>query len=661
MESVSSLVEALRTYQLLEPAQLDEVAGALEKGFTDPRTLAKELLRRGWLTAYQINSLFQGRGKELLLGTYVLLERLGEGGMGLVFKARHVKLGRVVALKVIRKEKLANPQAIRRFKREIQMASKLSHPNVVLAFDADQVGSTHFYAMEYVDGSDLAERLEEPTPLPVAEARDYLRQAARGLQHAHERGLVHRDIKPANLLVTGGGRLKILDMGLARLNNPALDDLETSHLTQEGSVMGTVDYLAPEQALDSHTVDIRADLYGLGCTIYHLLTGQVPFPGGTALQRLLRHREELAQPVEELRPDVPPHLAGIIRKLMAKRPEDRYQSPAELLAALESDANAPSQEGTSQRVSPDEPVASSNAPIGSSTTELASTWAAVVADSRSSSVLIERRSTAQRRLVLMATTCGAMLFCFAGLLVAVIAKQAQKPADTRPSDVAAGSGTSPMSALKVLLDKADDPRNNREELRLALLDFRVKFPGTPQARTAGEHLVHFESPLDRLDPSQSKINDRFLQPDARKFLVGMLGRPRNPRDSIPLWTVAFSPDGKTIATGGQEGKIRLWEGNTGEERRQPLGEHQGPITAVAFAPSGQTLASASHDNTIKLWNMSTGKMTFNLKGHNHIVSAIAFAPTASDWLPRATTARSGSGAWQPATRLPHSVSTPSRS
>lgn len=615
MESVQSLIEALRTYQLLEPEQIEQIAG---ERFTEPRTLAKELLRRGWLTAYQINSLFQGRGKDLVLGTYVLLERLGEGGMGLVFKARHVKLGRTVALKVIRKEKLAHPESIRRFRREIQLASKLSHPNVVLAFDADEVGSTHFYAMEYVEGTDLARRLAEPAPLPVAQACDYLRQAALGLQHAHERGLVHRDIKPANLLVTQGGQLKILDMGLARLNNPALDDLANSHLTQQGSVMGTVDYLAPEQAMDSHNVDTRADLYGLGCTIYHLLSGQVPFPGGTALEKLLRHREEQARPIEQLRPDVPPQLAGIIRKLMAKRREDRFTSPADLLAALARPVEPPANGAPAATV----PAA----PGESTTTELASTWAAVVADSPSTPLLVERRTNRRRQLLLTALTSGLMLLCFAGLLVAVIAKQVRNHADTRPGDAVAASDTSPMSALKSLLDRAGDPRSNRDEVRLALLDFRVKYPGTSQAKIAAEHLVHFESPLDRLDPAELKFPDRLLPAEPRKLLVAMLGRPRNPRDAVPMWTATFSPDGKTIAGSGQEGKIRLWEGNTGEEKRRPLGEHQGPVTAVAFSPNGLTLASASHDNTIKLWSMSSGSMTFHLKGHNHIVSSITFSP-----------------------------------
>jgi serine/threonine protein kinase len=225
------------------------------------------LLHRGWLTAYQANLLLQGRGSELVLGSYLLQERLGEGGMGAVFKALHRTLGREVALKVIRKERLANPHAVKRFRREVRAAAQLTHPTIVLAFDADQVGSNHFLVMEYVKGSDLSQRVKRHGPLPIDQGCDCIRQAALGLQHAYEKGLIHRDIKPANLLLTPQGEVKVLDMGLARLASDPEATQASSTLTQEGVVMGTPDYLAPEQALGSPEVDIRADLYALG---FHL-------------------------------------------------------------------------------------------------------------------------------------------------------------------------------------------------------------------------------------------------------------------------------------------------------------------------------------------------------------------------------------------------------
>ena len=243
-----------------------------------------------------------------------------------------------MALKLIRKERIDNPDAVRRFQREIRAAAQLDHPNIVRALDANEVGGTHLLVMEYVQGTDLAKLVKKDGPLPVDKACDYCRQAAVGLQHACERGLVHRDIKPHNLLLTPAGVVKILDMGLARLDRRA-DDEASSTMTQEGAVMGTLDYIAPEQAMDSHDVDVRADLYSLGCTLYFLLTGKVPFPGGEALQKLLKHRLDEPVPVEQLRRDVPPGVAAVVRRLMAKRPEDRYQTPAEAAAALASAAH----------------------------------------------------------------------------------------------------------------------------------------------------------------------------------------------------------------------------------------------------------------------------------------------------------------------------------
>jgi serine/threonine-protein kinase len=344
IDSLVDFFEALCNYRLLAPDQLEEVTRALWPKFPDARALARELIRRDWLTPYQANQLLQGRGDRLALGQYLLLERLGEGGMGQVFKARHHGLGRVVALKLVRKDRLANPDAVRRFYREIQAAARLYHPNVVQSFDADEVDGLYFYIMEYVPGIDLARLVKQKGPLPAAEACEYVRQAALGLQHAYEHGLVHRDIKPANLLLTsraaGGGRppealIKVLDMGLARLLQPPEEgEAGTGELTHEGVIIGTLDYIAPEQARNAHGVDIRGDLYSLGCTLYFLLAGRAPFPGRNTTEKLLRHQMEPPRPLSQFRADVPPAMAGIVARLMAKRPEDRFQTPAELALAL---------------------------------------------------------------------------------------------------------------------------------------------------------------------------------------------------------------------------------------------------------------------------------------------------------------------------------------
>jgi len=332
VDTTVSLLTVLRRQQLLEPAQLDELTH-LAPRFPDPRALARELLTRGWLTPFQLNQLFQGRN--LVMGGYVLLERLGEGGMGKVFKARHQKLNRIVALKVIKSEHTANDSAARRFAREIEVAAKLSHPNVIQAFDADQHGDDCFFVMEYVEGIDLSCLVRKNGPLPVAQGCDCIRQAALGLQHAHERGMIHRDVKPSNLLLTArDGVIKVLDLGLARpTQTEGAQDL-SSTLTQVGAIIGTPDFISPEQSRSARTADGRADLYSLGCTFYYLLTGQVPFPGGNITEKLLKHHLDTPKPLPLLRPDVPAAVAGVVERLMAKRPEDRFKTAAEVAAYL---------------------------------------------------------------------------------------------------------------------------------------------------------------------------------------------------------------------------------------------------------------------------------------------------------------------------------------
>jgi eukaryotic-like serine/threonine-protein kinase len=344
INSIPSFVEALRESRSLRPAHLEEVSCRLQTRFVNPRLLARELLDRGWLTAYQLNQIFLGRGGDLAIGPYVLLHRIGEGGMGQVFKAWHRHLDRVVALKVIRKDKLDNPETVRRFLREIELAARLSHPNIVASYDAGEIGGLRYIALEYVEGIDLAKLVKEGGPLPVAQACDFVRQVALGLQHAHERGLVHRDIKPSNLLLCRttsahgegplglvAGTVKILDMGLARLQSPPNPGEE---LTQDQATLGTPDFISPEQARDARSADIRSDIYSLGCTFYYLLTAKVPFPEAAAMEKLLKHWIEEPVPIEERRPEVAPEVADILRKLMAKRPEDRYQAPIEIVAAI---------------------------------------------------------------------------------------------------------------------------------------------------------------------------------------------------------------------------------------------------------------------------------------------------------------------------------------
>ena len=306
------------------------------------KTVARELVEKGLLTKFQAERILAGMTDGFVMGQYRILDELGRGGMGRVFKAEHMTMGRIVALKILNPTLTKTAKARQLFHREVKAAAKLNHPNIVTAFDANQVGDRCFLVMEFVDGPNLQDFVKEHGPLPINQACDYIRQTAIGLQYAHDLGMVHRDIKPANLLVqkidskatTNTSNLKILDFGLARLTGP--EDQSASHESsiESNTVMGTPDFLSPEQARNLATVDRRSDLYSLGCTFYVLLTGEVPFPGGTTMEKLVRQSTEAPRPVQSLRPDIPDEVAAIVHQLLEKKQDDRFQSGAELAAVL---------------------------------------------------------------------------------------------------------------------------------------------------------------------------------------------------------------------------------------------------------------------------------------------------------------------------------------
>src|SRR5581483_8080916 len=230
------------------------------------------------------------------------------------------------------------PEAVERFGREVKAAAKLDHPNIVKAYDAERAGDLQLLAMEYVEGLSLADVLAKKGPLPIPNACHYVRQAALGLQHAHEKGMVHRDLKPHNLMLTPKGVVKILDFGLAKLVS---ERQKQGGLTHDNAVMGTPQYLAPEQATDSKSADIRADIYALGCTLYDLLAGRPPFAGDNPIQVVIAHIEQAPPPLEGLRPDVPPALAALVARMLAKDPAQRPQTPKEVADALAPFAKPP--------------------------------------------------------------------------------------------------------------------------------------------------------------------------------------------------------------------------------------------------------------------------------------------------------------------------------
>jgi serine/threonine protein kinase len=604
--SARAFLDVLAGCQLVAPAQLDELQAVT---WDSAHALGKDLLQRGWLTPYQVNQVLLGRGPDLILGPYVLLERLGEGGTGQVFKARHQHLRRIVALKQIRKELLTDPEVVGRFYREIQVVSQLDHPNVVHAFDAGPIGTSHCLVMEYVEGTDLARLVRQSGPLPVNHAAEYIRQAALGLQHAHERGLVHRDIKPSNLFLVSGespkastthhspltthpntpwGVIKILDLGLARLRRGV--DAPHSNiphppgaLTPVGAVMlGTPDYVAPEQALDFHSADIRADIYSLGCTFYHLLTGRPPFVGGSIARKLLRHQQSHPTAIEVLRSDLPPELAGALRRMMAKDPKHRYQTPAEVAAVLEGWL-------TTGKVPPQAPAVVS-APA-----------APPAATAPTAPPPRPRRARTHPFHWVAAAVLASV-----GLAVVAL------PFAFRPAPATVASATqSPEPALPPL-----------EQLALAGI--------APEDRAAWqpEELVGVVGKRG-LEPMRSVA----ISPDSKYVALGgghgvLIGEIATGRRWTPqpersmVWAVAFGPAGRNVTWAAEDRKLRSAELPPADVRILP-NAHEKRITALAYSPDGKQLASAGQEGSLKLWEGPRDKPTL-LQDKGPPINALAF-------------------------------------
>lgn len=333
--TVDDLLKLIRKSGMVDEPRLDaylerqRINGPLT---TDVRKLAGLMVRDGLLTYFQAEQFMLGKWRGFTIGKYKLLERIGFGGMGQVFLCEHMYMRRRVAIKVLPPAKAEEPAALGRFYREARAAAALDHPNIVRTHDIDQDGNLHFLVMEYVDGSSLLEIIKKKGPMAIDRACQCISQAAQGLDHAYRVGVIHRDIKPGNILIDRIGIAKILDMGLARFYHSD-DDMLTKKY-DEKSVLGTADYVAPEQTINSHDVDVRADIYSLGATFYFLLAGHPPFPEGTVSQKLIAHQTKKPPRIAVLRPEVPAALDAVLEKMMAKLPEDRYQTPTELYEAL---------------------------------------------------------------------------------------------------------------------------------------------------------------------------------------------------------------------------------------------------------------------------------------------------------------------------------------
>ncbi|WP_406698332.1 family 16 glycoside hydrolase [Singulisphaera sp. Ch08] len=336
-ESAVGLDEFLRTLREMNFVADSDMDRLAEGAIGDVARLARVLVQTGHLTAYQAGALLQGKAPGLLIGQYLVLDKLGVGGMGVVFKARHRPSERVVALKMLPPSFGRNPEAVQRFRREFELASRLSHPNLVAAIEASEDRGVHFLTMDYIKGYDLERLVNVGGPLSIKLALHCSIQAARGLEAAHAQGVIHRDVKPGNVMIDSAGGVRVLDLGLARVieATSSFSGPGGGSLTQTGAFMGSTDFLAPEQADDAKRADQRADIYSIGCTLYFLLTGQPPFGGDTVLKRLMAHQERPAPSLRAVRPEVSEAIEAIYLRMMAKRPADRPQSVTEVILALE--------------------------------------------------------------------------------------------------------------------------------------------------------------------------------------------------------------------------------------------------------------------------------------------------------------------------------------
>jgi serine/threonine protein kinase len=511
-----------------------------------------------------------------VIAGFEILQEINRGGMGVIFKARQLGLNRTVALKVISPERLGSADAMRRFRREVQAAALLSHPNIVTVFHTDLDGPWPYLAMEFVPGIDLFKLVRQAGPLPVEDACYYTQQAAQGLQHAFEQGLVHRDIKPANLMVTPSPldrssgvttarlpRVKILDLGLARVVGVANTAGRGSNLTQAGEFLGTPDFIAPEQAEDSRKADIRSDLYSLGCTLFFLLTADVPFPCASLIQKLRRQLLEAPPRVAARRPNVPPQLDDVIQKLLAADPAQRYQTPAELIEALDA-------------------VLHTKAPA---------------------------RAAPAPRLVAPPPPAGRP------------AAPAKAPSTHSPGrQVRAHQGG--VQSLSLSADGQQLLSGGQDEILRLWEAGRLR-----EIR----HLAGDVGPVQAvaLAPGGKWAVScalRLFKPDMVVQLWDLTAgaerrRLRGPGNN--LHCVAFSPDGRRVAAGSADHIVRVW---TLDQQGSPVvcfEGHTGPVSGVAFAPGGDALLSASHDGTVRVWDSRSGAGKGSLKGNVGKVLAVA--------------------------------------
>jgi WD40 repeat protein/tRNA A-37 threonylcarbamoyl transferase component Bud32 len=578
---------------------------------------------------------------------YRVVRLLGQGGMGNVYEAEHRVMQRPVALKIINRAYTANAVGVERFRREVRAAARLSHTNIVTTYDAEDAGNALFLVMEYVEGISLARLVKERGPLSVVEACVYARQAALGLQHAHERGMVHRDVKPDNLiLVTSKGSstpgvVKVLDFGLA-----ALTAERDGRLTDTNVIMGTPDYMAPEQAEDPRTTDTRADVYSLGCTLYFLLTGNVVYPAATPLLKILAHREQPVPDIRRERPDVPPELAAVMARMLAKTPQERYQTPAEAAAALEP-FTRPAAEPPKKRRQ----------------LFVALAAAASVALITLAATVVYRVKTDKGELVITTESDDVeVVIKQGGKIVRIIDTKTDKSI-TLDSGLYELELKGAPSGLKLSIDRATLMRGKQTLATIERVEEKVGeihcFEGhkdavvralfTPDKRrmvsSSTDGTVCGWDLATRKEiwckKLASDLSDPCFSPDGRSFWIGS----RDPGDlcvyqldlesgeerkrvfkgnkAPPVGLVLTSDGRRIIASDGAE--IRIWDVRSGD-LLHTLEGHTSQVQLLSLSSNDRRLLSGACDCSMRMWDVDTGKQLQVFTGHSSFVRGVAFLP-----------------------------------